>query len=301
MIGTNVLGYRILEPLDESGTSNGAYIAEDTELRRSVILKVLDPALADDPLRLEVLRRETESVAALSHPDILPVISIETADTIHFATIEWIPGRLLSRRLASGPLDIALFFRLSTRLADALSAAHHKGILHGSLTTRSILLAEDGGVKIVDFGLDPGMTRTGSGLQGADRETYRYMSPERIQGAAVDQRSDIFSLGAVLYEASTGRPAFGGSTTAAVVSAVLRDRPDPVTRVQRDLPAGLDTVLGRCLEKDPARRYGSVRDLSRALEAEGTAIPSWRARTRRRPIDGLKALRRWWWRVSGAI
>jgi serine/threonine protein kinase/tetratricopeptide (TPR) repeat protein len=277
MIGETLGHYEIASLLGEGGMGS-VYLARDQRLRREIALKVLPAKIAGDSTRLERFRREARSLAALNHPNIVTVYSVEEAGGVHFMTMELVDGRTLTQEVPVAGLALERFFALAVPLADALAEAHDHGIVHRDLKPANVLIDRRGRVKVLDFGLAklteaavddqfsqlPTEALTSDGMIVG---TVPYMSPEQIEGQVVDHRSDIFSLGSVLYEMLTGGRAFSGSSQAALMSAILRDMPSSVTHSRREVPPRLDLLIGRCLEKDPRRRYQSVHDIRHELEA----------------------------------
>jgi Tol biopolymer transport system component/predicted Ser/Thr protein kinase len=272
--------YRILGPLGKGGMGE-VYAAEDTRLNRKVAIKVLPPLLADDPERRLRFEREAQLIAALNHPNIVTIHSVEEDGGVPFLTMELVDGRPLSDITKGGaglPLDTLL--RVGLAVSDAMAAAHQRGITHRDLKPGNIMLTPDGRVKVLDFGLAKlrevelaasadEVTRAPSGdLTGEGRiiGTVAYMSPEQAEGKEVDQRSDIFSLGVVLHELATGQKPFKGETTVSLISSILKDTPTPVTEINPGLPSGLARVIRRSLAKDPSRRYQTATDLRNDLE-----------------------------------
>ncbi|HVS03808.1 MAG TPA: serine/threonine-protein kinase, partial [Thermoanaerobaculia bacterium] len=278
MIGRTLSHYRITDKLGEGGMGE-VYAAEDTTLGRRVALKVLPPEMATRPERLSRFRREAKAVAALNHPNIVTLYSVEEADGQTFLTMELVAGEPLARRIRPGGLPLAELLAIAMPLADALAAAHDGGITHRDLKPANVMVGPDGRLKVLDFGLaklqedssagdhqataamTAGLTAVGS-VMG----TMPYMSPEQAEGLAVDHRSDLFSFGIILYELATGERPFRGETSAQLVSSILRDRPRDVGQIRGDLPSHLSRILRRCLEKDPDRRYQGARDLRLELE-----------------------------------
>jgi len=261
------------------------YRGEDTELDRQVAIKVLPPDLAEDPERLERFRREAKAVAALNHPNIVTIHAIEEAEGTRILIMELIEGTSLDEMLSSEGLPLAKVFDIAVPIADALAAAHDRGIVHRDLKPANVMVTRDGRVKVLDFGLaklaadgtgppgegdegEPTLAAATATLtrEGAVMGTAPYMSPEQLQGLAVDHRSDIFSLGIVLYEMISGRRPFKGATGIALASSILKDTPPAVTELRQQLPRHLGRIVARCLEKDPERRYQSVKDVRNELE-----------------------------------
>jgi Tol biopolymer transport system component len=273
------------------------YRARDPRLGRDVALKVLPPDAAADPERLERFRHEARAVAALSHPHILAIHDVGSDDGVDYVVFELLEGQTLRRRLESGPLPARKVVDYGVQACRGLAAAHEHGVVHRDLKPENLFLAADGQVKILDFGLarqagpagDDELTRaeTRTAVTEAGRVmgTAGYMSPEQAQGQRADARSDIFALGAVLYEMLSGRRAFAGATPMDTLAAVLRS--DPPEIEADGVPPGLERVVRRCLEKDPGERFQSAHDLGLALETlAGPAPPAPRS-DRRRRIAGL--------------
>jgi serine/threonine protein kinase len=278
LIGRTLAHYRITAAIGAGGMGE-VYRATDTKLGRDVALKVLPAEMASSPERLERFRREARAVAALNHPHIVTIHSVEEADGVHFLTMELVEGQPLDHLIAEGVLPRERFLEIAAALADALAAAHDKGIVHRDLKPANVMVGRDGRVKVLDFGLarmrgPQADESTGSQLptdlhtsEGAVMGTAPYMSPEQVSGLEVDHRTDIFSLGVVLHEMATGTRPFQGSSAAALLSAILRDPPPAVTDVRPDLPRELDWLISRCLEKDRNLRTQSAREVRDGLAA----------------------------------
>ncbi len=271
MIGRTLAHYRITAAIGAGGMGE-VYRATDTRLGRDVALKVLPAEMTSDPDRIERFQREARALAALDHPGIVTVYSVEHADDVHFLTMQLVEGQPLDRIIPAGGLPLSRLLVLATALADALAAAHERGIVHRDLKPANVMVAADGRVKVLDFGLakmaDPGAepevtVSHALTAAGAVMGTMPYMSPEQVSGRAVDHRTDIFALGVMLYEMATGRRPFAGASTAELASAILRDAPVALA----DLPPELARVIGRCLAKDPAARFQGMRDVGGALQA----------------------------------
>jgi TolB-like protein/Flp pilus assembly protein TadD/predicted Ser/Thr protein kinase len=278
MVGKSLAHYRIVEKLGEGGMGV-VYRAEDTKLGREIAIKVLQAELADDPARRRRFDDEARAVAALKHPNIVTLYSVEEADGIPFITMELVEGRPLSELIPDGGFGLPQFFELAIPVADALSSAHAKGITHRDLKPANLMLQDDGLVKVLDFGLaklllpEPGgetatqvlvsATRTGEGTVVG---TAAYMSPEQAEGKQVDARSDIFALGVVMYELLTGSRPFQGATAISVVSSILKDAPPRVSEVKPNLPRHLGRIIARCLEKNPDKRFQTARDVFNELK-----------------------------------
>jgi len=255
------------------------YRAADTKLGRDVALKVLPAEMASSPERLERFQREAKALAALDHPGIVTVYSVEESDGVHFLTMQLIEGQPLDEVIPEGGLNVERILEVGSAVAEALTAAHDKGIVHRDLKPANVMVAQDGRVKVLDFGLARmGGVQTeelsGSELptelhtrEGIVMGTMPYMSPEQVSGRTVDHQTDIFSLGVILYEMATGQRPFQGPSSAELVSSILRDMPRPLGKLRADLPEGLAQAIERCLAKSTADRVPSARDLSQMLGA----------------------------------
>lgn len=282
MIGSAFGHYRILAKLGEGGMGI-VYLAEDQRLRRKVALKMLPPALAADPNRLARFEREVKTVAALNHPNIVTIYSVEEESGQRFFTMEHIEGKTLAQSIPLDGLPLDDFVKIAVPLADALAAAHARGIQHRDLKPSNVMVTTEGRVKVLDFGLarlweqdrteafafKPETTLTQAGLALG---TLAYMAPEQLRMQATDHRSDIFSLGVVLFEMASGRCPFLGQSTAEVISSILRDQPARVYEANDNVPEELDGILRKCLEKEPGRRWQSAAALREALGAVSTEV-----------------------------
>lgn len=276
MVGKTLAHYEILEKIGTGGMGE-IYRARDTKLKREVAIKVLPHDVAADPARLERFQREAETLAGLSHPHIVHLYSSEEADGVRFLTMELVDGKGLDHLLTPDGLPLPKLFEIGIALADALSAAHEKGITHRDIKPANVMISARGLVKVLDFGLarlaaDPAPPQNGTtetppvSREGAVLGTVPYMSPEQLRGQEVDSRSDIFSLGILLYELATGRRPFGGATYSDVGSSILRDTPPLLTKLKPDLPRTLARIVAHCLEKEPERRFQSAKDVRNELE-----------------------------------
>ena len=257
------------------------YRALDTELDREVALKLLPADMAEDPERLERFKREAKSVAALNHPNIVTIHNIEESEGRHFLTMELVDGESVDKLIPNDGLPLPKLFDIAIPMADALAVAHEKGIVHRDLKPANVMVSRDGRVKVLDFGLAklaaaPGgedgelaemATRTALTGVGMLVGTAPYMSPEQLDGRPVDQRTDLFAMGVVLYEMATGRRPFQGDTSAALVTSILRDQPQAITDVNEALPRHLARVVQHCLGKDPRDRYQSALDVRNELRS----------------------------------
>jgi Tol biopolymer transport system component len=255
VIGSTLSHYRIVRQLGK-GLMGEVYATEDTKLGRMVALRILHGGTVTGQADLDQLAHEARAIAALNHPNIATVHSIETANGTPFVTMELVEGRPLADAFPRRGLPLARLLDIGIELADALGAAHQTGVIHRELKPANVLLTKAGRVKVLNFGL--------AGLKEAE-STADYMSPEQARGEAIDHRSDIFSLGIVLYELATGERPFQGESSLEVLSAVMKERPALVSDVNDSMPASLSRVIGTCLEKDPQRRYQSARDVRNEL------------------------------------
>ena len=278
--GTAVLHYWLVEEAGR-GAMGEVWKAKDTRLDRVVALKFVPEPAEGAAAALDALRAEARHAAALNHPNICTIHGFEEHDGLRFVVMEYVAGGPLSRALGGGPLPVSRVLAIGTQAASALAAAHEAGIVHRDLKPANFLLTTDGGVKLTDFGIARavrGETLTARG-RPSPTGTLEYLSPEQARGGAVDTRSDLFSLGVVLYELATGRLPFTGETPAAVLEAVLHRAPSPPRDLNPRLPRGLERVILRALEKDPGQRWPSASEMLDALRQVERAEA---ARTRRR-------------------
>jgi len=276
MIGRHLSHFRIVDRIGEGGMGV-VYRAEDEKLQRVVALKVLPPEkLADEERRLRFVR-EARTAAAVTHPNIAVVHEIDEADGVVFIAMELIEGKTLREVIGGKPMPLREALRLGVEIAEGLSAAHQAKVIHRDLKPDNVIVTPGGHVKILDFGLaklleeraaiDPDeasklatvsdeMTQAGRVLG-----TAAYMSPEQARGLAVDARSDLFSFGIVLYQMVTGKAPFRGTTSMDTLTAILREQPIPAVQLNPEIPAELERIIGKCLEKEPGERYQDARDL----------------------------------------
>ena len=277
--------YEVVAPVGEGGMGE-VYRARDTRLNRSVAIKILPEAMASDPIRMQRFEQEARTVAALNHPNILSVYDVGVQQETPYLVTELLEGETLRERLNRGPLGVRKSVEVGLQIAHGLAAAHERGIVHRDLKPENIFLTRDGHTKLLDFGLakaNVGVAKaTASGsmsdltmatVQSLQTEpgmvmgTAPYMAPEQVRGEPVDHRADIFSFGAVLYEMLSGKQAFRGDTAVEAMNSVLKVEPAEFDLEQAKVPPALDRIVRHCLEKNPADRFQSARDLTFALAA----------------------------------
>ena len=283
--GTELAHYKILEKIGAGGMGE-VYLAHDTKLDRKIALKVLPLELAESEERRARFKREAKAIAALNHPNIVQVYSVEEADGVHFITMEHVTGKTLSAALPKHGFSLRQFLDLAIPLTQAAAAAHENGITHRDLKPDNIIVTKEGGIKVLDFGLAKPSTGVGSAASDSDLPTEQmtkegrilgtvaYMSPEQAEGKSVDARSDVFALGVNFYEMLTGTRPFQGETPASTLSAVLKDEPRSLTELVPSLPRDIARIVKRCLAKDPSRRYQTTIDVRNELEELARALDS---------------------------
>jgi TolB-like protein/Flp pilus assembly protein TadD len=280
--GTRLGPYEVLSPLGAGGMGE-VYRARDVRLGREVAIKVLPERLSGDAKALSRFEREAKAVAALSHPNILAIYDFGEESGVSFAVAELLEGESLRERLVRERLSWRRAVEIGSAVAEGLAAAHARGIVHRDIKPENLFVTRDGVVKILDFGLAraaaPGTedetatpTETMQTAAGTVVGTVGYMSPEQVGGEVADARSDIFSLGCVLYEMLSGRRAFSGRTPGETMAAILRDHPQEIGVLGVGLPAALERVVGRCLEKRSAERFQSARDLAFQLREVSAGV-----------------------------
>ncbi len=278
MIGTTLAHYRITAALGAGGMGE-VWRATDTKLGREVALKVLPAEMASSAERLDRFRREAMTLASLDHPGVVGVYSVEESDGVHFLTMQLVEGESLDQLIPEGGMPFERILEITGALTDALAVAHDKGIVHRDLKPANVMVTGDGRVKVLDFGLaknigpplddalDSEMETDLHTREGVVMGTMPYMSPEQVAGRALDRQTDIFSLGVMLYEMATGNRPFGGTSTAELTSAILRDTPIAPGELRDNVPAELERVISGCLEKEPSARFPSMREVRGALQA----------------------------------
>ena len=288
--------YEIIGPLGAGGMGE-VYRARDTRLNRQVAIKILPPGYAEDSGRLSRFQREARVLASLNHSNIAAIYGFEEANDRKFFILELVDGKTLAQLLENGSLPLKKAVRYAVEIARGVEAAHDKGVIHRDLKPANVMITPDDRVKVLDFGLakavagssEPSdLTHSPTLMDEKTREgvilgTAPYMSPEQVEGIPLDRRTDIFSIGSLIYEMVTGRKAFPGKTQARVLAGILEKEPGPLGKRVRGVPQQLEWVVARCLRKDPERRFQHMRDLRLALEDV---------------LQELRSPRRWGQRVS---
>src|SRR5262245_4158465 len=277
MTGRMIGHYQVLSLIGAGGMGE-VYLAEDMGRSRKVALKLLPKEFTQDRERLRRFEQEARTASALNHPNIVTIFEIGEVEGIHFIATEYIDGQTLRQRMLSAPVKLSESLDTAMQVASALAAAHEAGIVHRDIKPENVMLRRDGYIKVLDFGLAKLIAphtaghATIAGSTGSTKwqintdpgklmGTARYMSPEQIRGRDVDGRSDIFSLGVVLYEMVAGRPPFEGTTAVEVIAAILNQEPPPLARYSQEAPAELERMVSKALAKDREERYQVVKDL----------------------------------------
>jgi serine/threonine protein kinase len=273
--------YRILEKLGAGGMGV-VYKAQDTRLDRAVALKFLPDNSAQDPHALERFRREAHAASALNHPGICTIYDIGEQDDRPFIAMEFIDGQTLSQYIQGKALPVEQILDLGIQIADALDVAHAEGIIHRDIKPSNVFVTKRGQAKVLDFGLAKLLPKSVAPLEGEESAsraleeslsvvgvisgTPSYMSPEQIRGDDLDTRADIFALGLLLYEMSTGRKAFGGRTAGVIIEAILTGAPVSIRSLNPELPWKLEEIINKCVEKDRGLRYDSAATVRAELQ-----------------------------------
>jgi serine/threonine protein kinase len=265
MIGQTILHYKILEKLGEGGMGV-VYKAKDTRLERIVAIKFLPRHIATNAEERERFKIEAKAAAALNHPNIATIHAIEEVDEELFIVMEYIEGQELSKKVNSEQLSVNSIINIVTQIADGLQAAHEKGIIHRDIKPGNVMLTGKNLVKIMDFGLARMAGRTRLTKTGTTLGTVAYMSPEQAQGINADHRTDIWSLGVVLYEMITGHLPFEGEYEAALLYSIVHKEPQPLALHRKDAPEILQRIVNRALSKNAQDRYQAVSDLLAELQ-----------------------------------
>jgi serine/threonine protein kinase len=270
--GSTVGGrYTIIEELGRGGMGV-VYKAEDTKLKRTVALKFLPQELTHIPEVHERFMREAQAAAALDHPNICTVHEFDETEETSFISMAYIEGQSLKKKIESGPLEMGEALSIATQVAEGLSEAHKKGIVHRDIKSGNIMVTDNSQVKVMDFGLARTAERTLLTREGTTMGTVGYMSPEQAQGQEVDHRTDIWSFGVVLYEMLTGELPFKGEHEQSVIYSILKEQPKPATELQAGIPVSIDQVVSKALEKDPDKRYQQVEELLDDLKSISAGI-----------------------------
>jgi serine/threonine protein kinase/tetratricopeptide (TPR) repeat protein len=306
LVGQRLGHYEVVSLLGEGGMGT-VYLARDTKLGRKIALKLLPGYFTSDVDRLRRFEQEARAASALNHPNILTIYEIGETDRTHFIATEFIEGETLRERMAEKPMEIGDVLNVAEQVASALAAAHEAGIIHRDIKPENIMLRRDALVKVLDFGIAKLIKQQSTGMEATTRAmvktdlgvvmgTVHYMSPEQTRGLLVDARTDIWSLGVVLYEMLARSAPFAGETPSDVVAAILKSEPPGLGDDAREVPRELERIVSKCLEKDCERRYSSVRELlvdlknlKRDFDVEAPTRVAARQETRRR----LFLSRRW--------
>src|SRR5947208_11999390 len=275
--GQTVAHYKIGSLLGEGGMGE-VYLAQDTKLDRKVAIKFLPERLVADEQARKRLVREALAAAKLDHPNICSIYEVGEDDGRSFIVMQHVEGETLDVRMKRKPLDLSESLSLASQLADALAEAHTHGIIHRDIKPSNIIITPRGQAKVMDFGLAKSLSTTGAidteaatqsllTAPGTVIGTVPYMSPEQVKGEQLDARTDIFSFGVVLYEAISGQQPFAGASAAATASAIVTHEPAPLARFAPDIPAEVQLIVRKCLEKNRERRYQTIREVALDLDS----------------------------------
>jgi len=290
--GSTLAGkYRIVEPAGKGGMGV-VYKAEDTKLKRTVALKFLPPELAESPEAGERFMREAQAAAALSHPHICTIHEINEEEDQSFIVMEYVEGQSLRQKILKGPLDQTEALDVAIQVAEGLKEAHKKAIVHRDIKPGNIMVTDEGTAKVMDFGLAKIVGGFLITREAKTMGTVAYMSPEQAKGEAVDHRTDIWSLGVVLYEMITGRLPFKGEYDQSMIHSILNHEPEPITRIRKGLTSGVEPVIFKALAKSPDGRYQSMEEFLGDLKAIAEGLRPLRAKAGlfRGRILGLKKI-----------
>jgi hypothetical protein len=301
--GTVLGPYEVVGLLGAGGMGE-VFRARDSRLHRDVALKILPAHVADDPDRRSRFERESRAIAALSHPNVLSVFDVGVAGSITYAVTELLEGESLREHLSRGPLPVRKAIDIAVQMARGLSAAHDKGIVHRDVKPENVFVLHDGRVKVLDFGLARAAAdATADTAVGTDpgvvMGTAGYMAPEQVRAHAVDARTDLFALGVVLHEMLSGRRLFHRETAAESMTAILRDDPPELVGARAEISPAVDRIVRHCLEKNPAERFQTARDVAFALESlsgSGSSRPSEPA-----PAAAAAGRGRWLWPAAATL
>ena len=277
--GTKLGPYEILGPLGAGGMGE-VYKARDTRLDRTVAIKVLPDHLSRSPEVKKRFEREARAVSSLNHPNICTLHDVGSDNGTDYLVMEYLEGDTLAKRLEEGPLQVDELLRTAIEIADALDKAHRNGLIHRDLKPGNIMMLSTGGSKLLDFGLarstehpsvDTDLTQSPTlsrplTAEGTIVGTFQYMAPEQLEAVETDARTDVFALGAVIYEMATGRPAFQGKTQASLIASILKEEPPAISEVHPMSPPALDRLVKRCMMKDPDERWQTARDVMLELQ-----------------------------------
>ena len=308
--GRTISHYRILKQLGAGGMGE-VYLAEDTQLERTVAIKILPSEVASDQERMRRFVREAKAASAIDHPNIVHVYEISSADGIQFIAMQYVEGNTLRSKINGQPLPTEELLKTAIQITDALSEAHNRGIIHRDLKPPNIMITPKGHVKLLDFGLarieksasgeDSQMATQSKTESGVVVGTVAYMSPEQAMGNKIDHRTDIFSLGIVLYEMATGRPPFIGKNPTDTIDRIVHSQPESIARLNYEAPQELERIIRKCMEKDPERRYQSASEinidlsnLKRDLDSTESKPLTARSHLNRNSVEVPATKRKYW-------